>query len=774
MLLELTNTGLSRERDAGTGDRAMSPVKYLVLTDSPALTDTAAIRTLTLADVNEVDRIDINELGAVERVTAGTAKFHGHVQVGQSYRIRGICVLLEDGELYAYTAYRPESGGFDKPADLAFSFYVVHSYEQSAALTFSYEPLDTDSLAQVVLNEVNDQLAGDGKKTSAAIINNSSSIFDHKQTLNDHETRITAVNNLAKNNQNRHAAAELARDELARDVSTIDATTKKLALAISSEMETSRSFRREFGQDGVYRVKSSDGRNQVPFYDQTHDVSYSSLNHHNHWDTHNVNGVAQFSIVVAGVYIQMRHTDYSRRQPVDVGGSYLETREIDYPSVPIDIDGDVAAQVAKAKQYFLAREDESLRAGLADFAGAHQVYMAYVEVYPEKLNAAELETFVGSRHQLNATSVVDAFNEFAYWDWTGLQDPLQNYANFPLLVHGFDDDGDIAFGSWKARMCFAPIGSYEDYPLHEICTESEDYLSDIRYGDNSDRTRLDRFDVEAFKLREIVGKIPGLDGYGTQVSASFKVGATNYAIKKYGTNNDLNAGMYHDMYSLVEGDADGRSHKQLGFSRSSFVAHNTRDEILSVANGGNTAKISMMTPIELVVVDFRQEWNPHGLADDTGITPYAQVNPKATTAGRSAEKALNGYQKIGLLFYKTPAELYSGFGSSDPADTASAYLWIKDKNGNPKQVSPSGVPPELPKIDGKQLRQRYMIYKVYDEGSIAYREMRERFKSQDTGIAAAVINNTVAEFDNKSAIKALAQETRSLTAYRKQLESDYD
>lgn len=611
-------------------------------------------------------------------------------------------------------------------------------------------------------------------KLGAAIINNSSSIFDHNQTLNDHETRITATNNLAKNNQDRHTVADRARDELARDVSTIDARTKTLALAISSALETDRAFRRENGCDGVHRAKAHAG-NLIDdeTYGQTHDVSYSAINHHNHWDTSTTNGIAQFSVSVAGVYIQMRHTDYSRRQPKPKGSNYLETEVIDYPGVPLDITGDVSAQVETAKQYILAREDERLRAGLANFKDAHQVFMAYIEVCPERLSASELETFVGTRHQLNASNEAEAVDEFAFWDWTGLQDPQQNYSNFPLLVHGFDDNGEIAFGSWKARVCFAPIGSYEDYPLHEICAERDDIMTRLR-SSNYDNSWKTRFQVKKNKLREMIEKIPGLDGYGADIKADFSVGGTSYQVDKFGTQSALNAAYYHDRYALKAGDADGRSHKYLGFSRSSFVAHNTREEILPVRTGGNIKRISIMHPLELVVVDFRQHWNPLNIQNMTGLINYGSVNPRTTRVGRTEQNPQSGYMERGLLFYKTPAELYSGVASVDPADTASAFLWIKDGNGDPKRVSPSGVPPYLPPINGKSLRQRWFIYDVYDEGSLTHREMLTRFAQQDTDLAAAVINNSLAEFNNSQSIAELSDDIKSLTAYRKYLKERSD
>ena len=249
MLLELTNIGLRRERDAAIdASKPMSPVKYLVLSNSPALTDVADIRTLTLADINEVDRLDINESGAVERVADGTAKFHGHVQVGNAYRIRGVCVVLEDGDLYAYTAYRPESGGFDKPADLAFSFYVVQSYEQSAVMAFTYEPLDSDKLALTVVNKALSQMPESTiddlsrQRTAAAILKNTKSLGDLQKTTDTQAKDIIKSRRLI----------DIARSQLTGDISAVKSLFSRSMSLIAAN---SSAIDKKIGLDALYKDK---------------------------------------------------------------------------------------------------------------------------------------------------------------------------------------------------------------------------------------------------------------------------------------------------------------------------------------------------------------------------------------------------------------------------------------------------------------------------------------------------------------------------------------
>lgn len=177
MLLQLTDVGKQRETDSNLGIRPMSPIKYLVLFDSPAVTDTNAIAALQLNQLNEVARIDINKEGAVTRLSAGTVKLEGHITPGEEYYIRGVGVILEDGDFYQYAPYKVENGGFHKPKPLAYSFFVLHSVEDNSVMEFEYTPLDTKAMAAAV----NEMLQIDTfQETQAHILSTQSKILTHQ------------------------------------------------------------------------------------------------------------------------------------------------------------------------------------------------------------------------------------------------------------------------------------------------------------------------------------------------------------------------------------------------------------------------------------------------------------------------------------------------------------------------------------------------------------------------------------------------------------------
>lgn len=592
-----------------------------------------------------------------------------------------------------------------------------------------------------------------------AVFNLSVGQLDHHNRLNEHNDQLTAEHQ--RNNQqdvrlDRHDAAfsTQSRAIAARDaaIEVNSQNVQWLALNFASEIEMIRSFIREFGQDGTYRVKNHASWDYMDYpAKQQHQNGYAEEDHHNHWDHWAVNGIAQFSFVIGGIYEQLKHTDYSRLMPADAGSSYLATRIIDYPAVQSDVTGTVEQQTAKIAQYILAREDESLRAGLANFAESTTVYMTYVELYPEYQGAADLDSIAATRHALTADSFEAAVKEFQGWNWTGLQDPIQNYSALSSIQLGVNEKtGELMQGIWKPRVLMAPVGSYEEYPLHKILKEREDILTKNRSGYyNARRARFEVIDPDI--LREMIAKIPGLDGYGANINVPFKIRDTTYYIDEYkqrGTR--LNQAYYHDRYSLREDDANGRRDKTLGFSRPSFTAHNTRPEIIPVKIGNKQTRISIMLPLELVVIDQRQNWNPHGLKNVTNTHSYGEY----AEAGKDADNPLPGYWHQGIQFYKTPAALYSANGSSDPADTASSFKYALDRNGNTVAVSPAGVPPLLPPVQGKTFRQRWFINNVYDEGTVTHREMRQRAE----GYEQMLLNLTIGQLSQHNTQAAIREQ----------------
>ncbi|QFY43040.1 hypothetical protein F6R98_10770 [Candidatus Methylospira mobilis] len=88
----------------------------------------------------------------VERLSAGAVRLHANIPPDVELRIREIGLRLSDGTLYAYAPYDEAAGGFYKPSGFDFSFDVVLAREQLANLTFTYTPVDVQSIADSITN----------------------------------------------------------------------------------------------------------------------------------------------------------------------------------------------------------------------------------------------------------------------------------------------------------------------------------------------------------------------------------------------------------------------------------------------------------------------------------------------------------------------------------------------------------------------------------------------------------------------------------------------
>lgn len=733
----LTRMGLNEVSEADLSGGLGNVISHIGLT-SEAFTPSAEQISLP----GEFQRFPVKDAEKVDNKDHPQQTLFVPVQYGEENTlVRGIGFYLPSGTLLAsYSTKQIE-------------FYLVAFIEFKFFIHLLLKGLPADSLTVVSTGTVfNPGLREFMEKSEEADFNLTAGQLSHHNQLGDHDDQLTAEHK--RNNQQdaklqRHEKAIKAKDS---QIGLNAYNLQWLALMFANEIEMIRSFLRELGQDGAFKVKSAggwDGRNYPE--GQTDATAYADLNKHSHWDHFAVNGIAQMSWIVGGIYFQLKHTDYSRRMPLGKGGEYLGSRAIDYPVVQPDVKGTVEQQVAKMQQYILAREDESLRAGLVNFRDSTIVYMAYAELYPEYEGAADLDSILATRHALTAESFSEAVEEFRGWNWTGLQDPIQNYSALSSIELGIDEaTGQVIKGVWKPRVLMAPIGSYEDYPLHKILKKREDVLTSAR---TSPYSRRERFEVDPELLREMVSKIPGLDGFGAHINVPFQVAGrseTYYVDKWKKPGAPLNQAYYHDRYTLREKDADGRVNKHIGFSRSSFVAHNTRPEIIPVKIGNKKTRISYLVPIELVVIDQRQKWNPHGLKNVTSTHSYGQY----ANAGKTAGDPLPGYWHRGILFYKTPAALYSAAGSTDPADTASVYKYATAANGNSVRVSPAGVPPDLPPIQGKRFKQRWMIHDNWEEGTQAYREIRQRAANDQQ----ALFNLTAGQLSQHNELHVLREQ----------------
>lgn len=562
-----------------------------------------------------------------------------------------------------------------------------------------------------------------------------SDVFD--QALNAESKRLQGVFNLAISELEYSLGKTIQalrsdHESLSEQHNNLNLQVKTIALAVSSQFQAFCMYLKEVGGDGVFRTKAGsayDTRDYpvgMPF-----DNYYAPMNHHSHMDHPKVNGTAQFSFILGGRPFHMRHTDYQREMAANYPCDYGEVRVIDYPDEPVEVKN--AATREEKIEWFAkclrAREDESLRDEFEDWDSTHLVYVSFAETYCEELSDAELETFFNERHQLNANTPQEMIREIKFWRETGYQDPAQNFTFFPIECIGENEAGELKFGIWKARVIMAPVGTYAEWPLHKIMQPKKLRMLRSRKGVDKDallKSRSQRFEIDPDILREWMAKIPGLDGAGAVINDSFSVRNVNYRIKDFKQQAYQNAAYYHDQYSISVADADGRSDIPNGFGDQTFVALNTRNEILPVEYDGQQKRVSFAMPFSATVIDPRQLSNIDNIPDVTATHNYGTYNPKATNYGKSEAKPFPGYfLDKGLMFYKTPYDVFEDRTNADldPADTVATYRWVMCGDGVSRRQVASGVPPMLPVVKGMDysMRQRWFFYEMHDEKTLGHR-----------------------------------------------------
>lgn len=146
MILTITQVGLARETDA-LASGAMPRFAHLSIGDG----DPHAVPFNATTMVGPKFETDVL---VVERLSPGAVKFHASIPADVEISIREVGLFLEDGTLYAYADYSQGTGqSFFKAAGFAFSFFVLLTREQLPELVFTYQPVDTASIAQTIAQD---------------------------------------------------------------------------------------------------------------------------------------------------------------------------------------------------------------------------------------------------------------------------------------------------------------------------------------------------------------------------------------------------------------------------------------------------------------------------------------------------------------------------------------------------------------------------------------------------------------------------------------------
>ncbi len=319
---------------------------------------------------------------------------------------------------------------------------------------------------------------------------------------------------------------------------------------------------------------------------------------------------------------------------------------------------------------------------------------------------------------------------------SGLKPRYENTSFMPTIIRQTDDRGRPHFSVLRYRVCVVRLGTYRDYPVHDMVYQVDDPMTRMTLNRNNEQlagSRLGRFSlrrsiggepiltrqINAGLLDTIMGKVPGLDGLGANIEKEYEDTRTTESgggsfvqgLRRWKSNDPLNAAYYNRLYSYALPGAAGRRDYRMGFNDPTlFVASNTKDEVTSYRGLGGGHKFSWAIPLELMVSTPLQTWNPLNVVIDgprEGVGTRANPYTRALEAGR---------------WYLTPQAFFDveAVQVGDPADTGQA-VYMLDGVGNPMLARGSGVYVFLPEISNSaESRLRWPIAPIHHEGGYPF------------------------------------------------------
>eukprot|EP00403_Amphidinium_massartii_P040301 CAMPEP_0178447928 /NCGR_PEP_ID=MMETSP0689_2-20121128/41689_1 /TAXON_ID=160604 /ORGANISM="Amphidinium massartii, Strain CS-259" /LENGTH=1651 /DNA_ID=CAMNT_0020073033 /DNA_START=122 /DNA_END=5073 /DNA_ORIENTATION=+ len=537
------------------------------------------------------------------------------------------------------------------------------------------------------------------------------------------------------------------------------------------------------GGTGATKVRTFTSGNQ-PYHEGSF-TGPAMLAQHNHANGYNTVGLGEFAAVINGVNFRTRHNDYSFRMPSTTETKYHATEIIPRPPVPPSVlsQPDVDGQIAEMRTYFKAFKDQNV--SLRDYRPYFKPVICYLETGWEKLDQDDLaEPFESDRHHIAATGWSDLVEKVRFFDVSGSKDTLENIPWLPtsvfsveikngrmhthlakwgyrILCHPIDGDVEVA------RLRLVKDSYVRMYKQNRFKLHDDAYLSrDARFRVDP-RLGLDQVlsdpDAEVHMGRNyldlLMEQVPGKDNYPANLRDELTVPTTSRlepympgdperatrgtAINHQLTSGELNTG-YYSRYFESSLDAMGRSSQRRGYNDPIlFAAMTSHDKIANVSMLNTGSKIkpgdvcyvpgttdpcprvsqrwTYATPVEIIYMTPLFEWNPYDL-------PTVETNPEATGTGEFDAPLSAAVKKD--VFFRTPVGFFGSCDAGlneppDTADTDKAALWVLDKNGVKQQVVSSGQQIITRCIPGVgQVRLRYIIMPIHEEGSTAYKETK--------------------------------------------------
>jgi hypothetical protein len=495
-------------------------------------------------------------------------------------------------------------------------------------------------------------------------------------------------------------------------------------------VEAAADVYRSMGQSGILMGRQYNLGGDASYH-RPSAVSFAAFGVHDHPNYPFMSGLPELHAAVNGYRVNMRHVDYRWYRPV--GGAYLAVDEPTPPAVPASVTAQATpeAQVDEMREYLRAYALKD--PGIRDYRDHFDVYLSYLEVWFEEFKGDTLhDTAHSFRHQLDSDSLKEMIQKYIVLNASGLKPRFENSSFMPGLIRSVDRNGRPQFSILRYRVGAVRVGSYRDYPVHEMVEQVDDPATRMRKGQTDEELaegRLGRFRVkhsiadgnlaertDPGQLDALMSMIPGLDGDGAVIREEYldthaHGGTFTQRLMKYKTSDQLNSAYYNRFYSYEHAGAAGRRNYRRGFNDPTlFVATNTKTEVTAVPGMGGEHRLSWAVPLELMVTGPIAGWNPYGVAE---------VQP-ITGTGATAGAALNGVRQNGD-WYMCPASLFDGETVvADQADTSKAK-WVNDGTNTPRLMAGSGVYVFLPRIDNAApMRMRYPIAPVHHEGSFTF------------------------------------------------------
>uniref|UniRef100_A0A0B7B1R3 Uncharacterized protein n=1 Tax=Arion vulgaris TaxID=1028688 RepID=A0A0B7B1R3_9EUPU len=465
---------------------------------------------------------------------------------------------------------------------------------------------------------------------------------------------------------------------------------------------------------------------------------------HDHSDYDRTIGLGEMSVVLNGVAFRTRHNDYELVQPSRTSSLQHAVEDIPFPDVPPEVlnKPTVPEQIQEMREWFQAfyKQDKSIR----DYSKYFKPVMCYLEgawTLDENIE----EPFFSERHWLDAKSWEELQEKNRFITYTGVKHRMENIAFLPTTIVSVNmTSGDTVYAQWNYRILCNPINF--ELPLSFFHQED-----DLSYRVDSGQTMKESATTRAARFKlfdptrqqnnqildEIFASIPGKENHGANLS--YTVFSETMYDSRYGDSNiPLNTAYYHRSYKTVKNGAGGIAHVALGFNdENMWVAQTTQPRIAplgaercSYAPLDRTSRtsrqcmnadlrVSYAIPLEVIYMTPLTKWNPYNITIHNNFLD-AVKNNRTDPEGK---ELLEGVDLI--RYYLTPLELFTGpLDDTDPADTVKNFKSVLTPDGTVKKVSASGTRVVLQDMKGiGQIRLRYPIAPVHDEGSPAWKEL---------------------------------------------------